>query len=466
MDKDQLLSFVNVVGKEFPFTNRYAFKALLSEETGFYNVKFYSGFLRQVLNFLNHKSIKPSVTSSREKYVCKNLEVSKVLRPHQKRIVTNCLSKKRGIVKSPTGSGKSFVIAELVRKFKEDNLKVLITVPTISLLHQMTNDINNYMQLAKEPAIEIGKVGDGNYDFKDITIGIPNSLCKLDKTKDYLNTVDVLLADEVHTTANPTYASIVHELTNRAVSVGLSATPWTSDGSNILLDAFFGRQIVEITEAEMINKGIIMEPLFEFYAAPKAFVPNSISAHASNISNLSDAHRYKTLASVYNYVIINNKARNTMVVNKAVERVKLDCGPVLIIVNKVKGQHSHADILTEMLETRGLSLPTISGYISKKKKEGLINDLKECNIPGAIAGPKVLSAGISINSLSTIILAGAGRSDSEFIQRVGRLLRKEEGKERPLVIDFQDPQFWFASQSRSRIKTAEEIYGSDNIIIK
>ena len=95
-----------------------------------------------------------------------------------------------------------------------------------------------------------------------------------------------------------------------------------------------------------------------------------------------------------------------------------------------------------------------------------IDELKENKIPGAIAGPRVLSAGISIHSLSTIVLAGAGRSDSEFIQRVGRLLRKKEGKERPLVIDFQDPQYWFASQSRSRIETAESIYGSGNIILR
>jgi superfamily II DNA or RNA helicase len=146
--------------------------------------------------------------------------------------------------------------------------------------------------------------------------------------------------------------------------------------------------------------------------------------------------------------------------------MNLDCGPILIIVNKVKGKDNHAEILTNLLKARGVNLPTISGYISKKKKEELINDLKECKIPGAIAGPKVLSAGISIHSLSTIILAGAGRSDSEFIQRVGRLLRKKEGKKRPLVIDFQDPQFWFASQTRSRIETAESIYGSDNIILK
>ena len=215
----------------------------------------------------------------------------------------------------------------------------------------------------------------------------------------------------------------------------------------------------------MIDKNIILEPKFCFYTSPKAFLPNTLIHNANNISNLSDAHRYKTLPQVYNYLIINNEGRNNIIINKAIEQINKNNGPIIIIVNKVNGPGNHADILKSLLLKHSVDLPIVSGYISKKKRESILQDLKNSKIQGVISGPKVLTAGISIPSLSCIILAGAGKSDNDFIQRVGRLLRKKEGKDRPLVIDFIDQQYWFKNQSTSRIQTASSIYGDHNIEI-
>ena len=45
------------------------------------------------------------------------------------------------------------------------------------------------------------------------------------------------------------------------------------------------------------------------------------------------------------------------------------------------------------------------------------------------------------------IILYKSKSDTEFIQRVGRVLRKKEGKTSPAVIDFIDQQYWFKNQS-------------------
>ena len=243
IEEEQLRTFVNAVGKGFPFTRSYTFKATLNDDDGTYDIKFYSGFIRTILMFFVGLGEKPEVISSVPKYMCSDMrEISSVLREHQKKIVGNCLMKKRGIVKSPTGSGKSYAIAELVRKLTDDGLKVLVTVPTISLLDQLTKDIHDFRKLHGCEPIEIGQVGNGKYDFKDVTVGIPNSLSKLDKTEEYLNTVDALLADEVHTCANATYAVMISAMNNRQVSVGLSATPENSP----FLEAFFSKRIVDL----------------------------------------------------------------------------------------------------------------------------------------------------------------------------------------------------------------------------
>jgi len=463
LDRDYLKSFEKL--RSLPFTPAYSFKAeLQSDDT--YKVQIYSGFVKTILLDIYSGnagiSIKDfSIVSTRHKYEPSDLVISDKLYKHQKRIVESVLHNKRGIVKSPTGSGKSFVIAELVRLFTADNLSVLITVPTIDLLHQLTENIKDYLILNGESPIKIGKVGDGNYDFENVTVGIPQSLSNTDKTAKYLRTIDVLIADEVHTCSTPTYGSVVEHLLHRAVSIGLSATP----GNNIFLNAFFGSSIINVEESEMIEGDVIMEPIIKFYKAPKGFLPNGLSKNAASISTLTDAHRYKTLAQVYNWLIVKNDKRNNLILSKAIERIDLNIGPVIIIVTKIKGEHSHGEMLRQAFLDRGYDLPIMSGYISKKKRGKLLDDLRVNNIVGCIAGPKVLTNGISIPSLSTIILAGAGKSDTEFIQRVGRILRKKEGKERPVVVDFLDTQYWFNKQANSRLDTARNIYGESNVTI-
>lgn len=454
---------------ELFITTKYTFLAFKSTKD-LYDVKFYSGFLSLVIkqsiadNYIDSSDL--HFTNFIDKYTCSDLTINKeLLMSHQQNIILSCLNNKRGIVKSPTSSGKSFSIAELTNKFINDNLKVLITVPTISLLHQMASDINNYRNLCNLDKLDIGKIGEGLLEFKNVTIAIPNSLIKLDKTKSYLNTVDVLLCDECHLACTSMYLTVLQNTVNRKVTLGFSATPELSSGLDKLMQGFFGERIITITEESMIKNKVILEPLFKFYLAPKAFLPNSLSVNAINISNISDQHRYKLMPQVYNYLIINNEGRNNLILNKGIEEINKNNGPIIITVNKVKGHENHADILRNLFLSKGIDLPIISGYVSKKKRELILNDLRNSNIKGVIAGPKVLTAGISIPSLSSIILCGAGKSNTDFIQRVGRLLRKKEGKERPTVIDFYDQQFWFKRQSESRIEIAKNIYGVNNIQI-
>ncbi len=53
---------------------------------------------------------------------------------------------KKGIIKSPTSSGKSLIIAYIIKTLFENNLseKALIIVPNINLITQFYTDLNEY----------------------------------------------------------------------------------------------------------------------------------------------------------------------------------------------------------------------------------------------------------------------------------------------------------------------------------
>lgn len=433
---------------------------------------FYSGFLPDIVS--NYKKETITINSNLPRYTSLKLNLPKFLYEHQKKILASIINNKRGLVQSPTGSGKSIVIAECIYRFNKEGLNSVITVPTIDLLNQLKQDIINYSKLSNKTLDfnKIGLIGGGNMDLDldkyTVHIAIPQSLCKIDKTKEVLNRAEVLIADECQYNGNNTYASIIKESINNQIRIGLSATPWTNNGNNILLKGFFGNMICKVTEEDMINNNIIMKPIFLFYNSPKGFLPSKLSEFASNISSLPKFHRYKVLNQVYNYLILNNAGRNKLIVDLAIKRSTSDYGPVVIIVNKVndvKGKVGHASILKTMFEHHNKHVKVISGSVRKKDRVDIIQKLKDSQLDIVIAGPKVLTAGINIPSLNTIILAGAGKSDSDLIQRVGRLLRKKEGKVQPLVIDFMDSQYWFNNQSYTRMNVVKSVYGEKNISV-
>ena len=68
------------------------------------------------------------------------------MRDYQYEAVTHAIERKRAVLVSPTGSGKSFIIYNLMRWYldQESSKKVLVVVPTTSLVEQMYADFESY----------------------------------------------------------------------------------------------------------------------------------------------------------------------------------------------------------------------------------------------------------------------------------------------------------------------------------
>ena len=63
-------------------------------------------------------------------------------RPYQYKAVYEALKYNRKLLLSPTGSGKSLMIYSIVRYYAATAKKILIVVPTTSLVEQMVNDFD------------------------------------------------------------------------------------------------------------------------------------------------------------------------------------------------------------------------------------------------------------------------------------------------------------------------------------
>ena len=66
------------------------------------------------------------------------------VRDYQYTAIYEALRKRRKLIVSPTGSGKSLMIYSIVRFLFETKNKVLIVVPTTSLVEQLYKDFFSY----------------------------------------------------------------------------------------------------------------------------------------------------------------------------------------------------------------------------------------------------------------------------------------------------------------------------------
>lgn len=387
-----------------------------------------------------------------------SIKIDPRLRPSQVEAVTTSLRKKRGIVKMVTGSGKTWCAAELSRIYLEKDLRVIISVSTRSLLYQMKEDLIEY----GINEVLIGLVGDGNKQTsRPLVIGINDSLA-IDKNyaqgyPGYLNDRDLWIADECHTLANGSGFAISHNLPYTCHRIGFSATPWSNTGMNNLLTGIFGPIIYQYNEIEAIEDGVIMKPQVLMYRSPKTWAPKPLM-------NRKYSHYVYNL--LYKHLILNNEKRNKLIADLAANYMDKQEAPLAIIVSKVNTKPNHPEKILPYLKDRGYDLPVISGKTGKKIFQKTLDDLRSFSIPGAIFGPGVMKEGVNIKGLGCIALAGAGSSDLALIQRVGRALRIDEGKARPLIIDFYDQQSFFLGQASKRMATYVDKYGASNVEIK
>ena len=344
----------------------------------------------------------------------------------------------------------TFIMAGLIAKF---NVKpVSIFADKISLCMQLKNEFEKFLG---EP---VGLVGGGYKDIKDITVYSVQST-----TEEMVKDTKLLMVDECHHQACDTFSQVSRWCSNAYYRIGVSATPWRDDGSDLLIDACFTKKdpAKVISASLLINKGYLTPCTIYWITQPQIF----------------KSKNYNTL---YRDAIIMNNERNKNIVNIATQLRKRRDATILILIQRIE----HGEILLRMLKeyipcksffmeifnkakkktlVRINEIEMISGEDPQPKREAILQALREKKTH-IVLGTTVFDEGISVDSIDTVILAGAGRSSTRAYQRIGRGLRLYPGKNKCIIIDFWDKTEIFLRQARARNKMykAEEAFDIQN----
>jgi len=401
--------------------------------------RFPTGFLERVIELLEKQGYNVIVEEldycpiPDEEIPLKYIE----LRDYQKAAIKTALSCKRGIIKLPTGSGKGIIICALVGKL---NLPTIILTHKLDLLKQLKDWLEKYL------GVKVGQVGAGEVDLKKInvcTIQTLTSKFLKNKEKDIVDMVKntkVLITDEVH-------RSVAKNMYNFAkycpayYRFGFSATPYSKDDSSMLLEAVYGRRVIDMSITEMVSKGYLAKPIVYMI---KVKIPA--------------ATRQMDYYDVYIERIIKNNERNKLIAFLAYNFAKKGKSILIAVTQLV-----HGETIFKILKLfPKLKCAFLHGEHDINHRRRILDKLSEHKIDVVVA-TKIFNEGVDAPGLNVIINAKANESPIEVIQLAGRALRTARNKTKAIIIDFYDVGCKYVSRhAKNRLK----IYQQENFEIK
>ena len=339
------------------------------------------------------------------------VETKTSITPYQYQIdtVKTCIEKGRRLVLSPTGSGKSLVIYKLIQQYSDMN--VLIIVPTIQLVSQMTKDFISYG--CEEPihGITGGVSKDSN---ARIVVTTWQSITKV--SSEWLAQYPCIIVDEAHTAKAKSISSIMEKAVRSPYRFGFTGTLDGTLTNQMVLEGLFGPVYKATTTAELIKD--------------KKLSPVDIVAILLEYSD-----EYKKVGSKLKYAdemkfLINNPARLKVVC----DMVLATKGASLVLFQyKTHGQAMY-DYISSKTE-RPVFL--IHGGIDIIERE-LARESVADQDPILVASYGTTQAGINAPNLRNLFITGPTKSVIRLLQSLGRVVRLSNGKLKARLFDIGD----------------------------
>ncbi len=403
----------------------------------------------------------------------------KKIRPDNNQTVAfkEALERKHLRVQMATGSGKTLFSYCLLHYLRNHvNGKIVIVVPRQDLGNQFYNEYKAYSKFDK------------NFDINDISVIHSKSKeCPNNKIlfityqtlrnfdQDFFESVDVLIIDEAHKSANKSLRGIVEKCVNTLYKIGMSGTFEEKDPlvSDLCLQALLGdifdvvnqRTLIESGRASdfegrvyvikhreediklykslMNEKNGIYKLEYEMLKNIKEKKLNELEQNinlmkagmkAGDVSKLVAQRDYlkntfiQTTSKKWGYAdeveFLNScEARNHFILDVA---LKNDKGNSLVLFSRIE---KHGDVLLELAQNKnrkyGANLFYIHGNTKLKPDEAkklIETSDKRCV---TLANISMVREGWSVNNLHYLYLSCTIKDSKALTQLVGRLLRKD-----------------------------------------
>ena len=333
-------------------------------------------------------------------------------RKYQIQGVYDALRHNRKLLISPTASGKSLMIYSLVRYYIGKGEKILLIVPTTSLVEQMYKDFQDYGWDAESFCHRIysGKEKTNEYP---VTITTWQSVYKLERS--FFEDYNVIIGDEAHLFKSKSLVSIMTKLHHAKYRFGFTGTLDGTQTHKWVLEGLFGPAYKVTRTDELMKQGHLSQ--LDIQCLVLKHVPQKFDTYQDEIQYLIE-HEQRT---------------------KFITNLTLDLkGNTLVLFSRVE---AHGAVLFEKINKNKDSdrkVFFIHGGVDAEERE-LVREITETeNNAIIVASYGTFSTGINIRNLHNVVFASPSKSRIRNLQSIGRVLRKSTNKVKAILYDIAD----------------------------
>jgi superfamily II DNA or RNA helicase len=333
-------------------------------------------------------------------------------RDYQIEGVYDALRHNRRLLISPTASGKSLMIYSLVRYYEDKGQKILLVVPTTSLVEQMYKDFEDYGWDAGSYCHRIYS-GREKTNSAPVTITTWQSIYNLERG--FFEDFDVVIGDEAHLFKSKSLINIMTKLHHAKYRFGFTGTLDGTQTHKWVLEGLFGPSYKVTRTAELMEKGHVS----------KLDIRCLVLKHTPQI--------FETYEDEVQFIITHDK-RNNFIKNLVLDLK----GNTLILFSRVETHGKPLFELVDKYKQSGRKVFFVHGGVDTEERERVreITESQENAI--IIASYGVFSTGINIRNLHNVVFASPSKSRVRNLQSIGRVLRKSKNKTKAMLYDIAD----------------------------
>jgi superfamily II DNA or RNA helicase len=339
---------------------------------------------------------------------------------------------RRGSIILPTGAGKTFVA---IHAISQVNASTVVIVPTISLVHQW------YARLVNAFQAEIGVYYSGEKCILPITVTTYQSAGDL--ISEYGNTFQMILCDEIQHLPAKSWGEAAL-MAPAPFRLGLTATypeeqeqtngRWRVDellGPIVYaqrIESLVGKQLAEY-RTQRIRVDLTEEERRR-YDADHAIYMGFVRSR-----RLWQSHGAGWLRELMRLSASDQHARQALLARQHLLGIIWSCAGKFTALDALLREHDGERILVFTQSNavayaiaRQWLIPVISHETGVAERKHIL-DAFQAGEYRVIVTSKVLNEGVDVPEAKVAIVLGGGSSKREYIQRLGRILRKQEQRE-------------------------------------
>lgn len=333
----------------------------------------------------------------------------------------------------PTGTGKTTVFSEIVRKAHDKKKKVLIVVHRTELVEQIADRLTQFK--VNTGIISANKKSSPDYDIQVATI---QTLSRREYPE-----ADIVIIDECHHSKANTYKTL-WDIYPEARFLGVTATPVRINGEGF--DDLFD----------------ILIPLGKL---SYFFEHNFLAPIKHLVCGIPDLSSVKKRMRDYDIQMLKNVMLDNSLMANLVDSYKKFASGKKTIVFAVDIEHS-LEVVQRYLNA-GISAAHVDAKTPKNDRKEILSKFKNGEIM-VLSNVDIVSEGFDVPDCEAVQLARPTKSLVLYLQQVGRCMRPAPGKEHGIVLDnaglwlehglsYIDREWTLEGKKKSKKKEKQEI---------